>query len=108
MSIHSIPTEAYAPSIVDPDAVLPNAASDQFFEPVTGRGAQVVQCLGRIKEKELAQRPPLNIGRQSPRSLTPKHSLRLAIPKTANHESILSLRVNIVKRYYLTAPAARI
>ena len=53
------PDEAYAPLIVDPDAVLPLAIASQGFQPIRGRGPKVVERACRIQHLKLT---PCDLG----------------------------------------------
>jgi hypothetical protein len=100
VSVLALPTKTNAPSVIDSDAMLPGTITDELFQPVPGCGLQIIQGFSRIEEQQLPQSPSLNIGRQAPRALAPKHLLRLTISKVAYHGNILTRLVNIVKRYY--------
>jgi hypothetical protein len=87
-SVFSLPTKANAPSVIDPDDVLPCTIANKLLEPASWRGSQIIRALRGIQEQQLSQSSSLNIGRQAPRSLTPKHSLCFTIPKTVYHKNI--------------------
>jgi hypothetical protein len=48
------PIEAYTPSIVDADTVLPSSITSQRLQPVAGRNSQVFKPHGGMKHQQLA------------------------------------------------------
>ena len=54
MCIAILPTKTCAPLIVDTNAPLPYPIARQFFQPITGRHTQIIDCCGRVDGLELA------------------------------------------------------
>lgn len=59
-----VPTEADAPTFVDPDAVLTLPVTLQLLEPVARRDPQVVKPIHRIELPEPAKGRSENVGRE--------------------------------------------
>jgi hypothetical protein len=60
VSVFSLPTKANAPSVIDPDAVLPRTIANKLLKAVSSRGPQIIQCFSRIQEQQLSQSSSLN------------------------------------------------
>lgn len=93
------PPEAQSKLLVNPDAVLASAITTQSFQPIAGRYLKVLQLVCELKLAELPQRNPLKIHKAL--DATPAGQL-LGIPtlEPDDHDSIVTHRVNNVKRYY--------
>ena len=100
VSVLALPTKADAPSVIDPDTMLPGTIADELLEPVSGCGSQIIQGFSRIEEQQLSQSSSLNLRRKTPRSFSIKYLFRFPISKAAYHMNIVTSCVNIVKRYY--------
>jgi hypothetical protein len=92
------PNEAYAPLLVDPDAVLTGTSPSKSLEAVSGRNAQIHERLRRIDLRELPQSDSLQFFWQRPAPLPPKELICLAVAEAPNHINILTLPVINVKR----------
>jgi hypothetical protein len=55
------PPETHAIPVVHPNAALPTSVASEFFEPVAGRNAQIVQRSGDLKLPDLASRNRLDV-----------------------------------------------
>lgn len=60
IGIARVPSEADAPLIVDPDAMLAFTVPFQSFEPVARWGCHLFEMLGRVQLLQLAQRHSRN------------------------------------------------
>jgi hypothetical protein len=49
----SRPSEAQAPLVIDPDAVLTGPIAPQYLKTIPWRGPQELQCGRRIQQREL-------------------------------------------------------
>jgi hypothetical protein len=96
-SIPLIPAEADAILIVDPDAVLPLAASRERFQPVSGEQCQVAERACPVQVEQLAKRDPFYAMKLF-REPLPKDLFRLSISKRANHGYIVYRKSVNVKR----------
>ena len=93
------PPEAQSKLLVNPDAVLASAITNQSFQPIAGRYFKILQLVCELKLAELPQRNPLKIHKAF--NATPAGQF-LGIPtlERDDHDSIVTQRVNDVKRYY--------
>lgn len=64
------PTKAYAPLVVDTNAVVAGAITAEFLDPISRRDPQIVKLFARIELDELASRHSLHLQRPSPHSNT--------------------------------------
>src|SRR6185312_4768911 len=85
MGVATLPEEADAPLVVDPDAVLAFAVALQGFQAIGWRNAEVIQGRRGIEHAELAARDLLDIGRQSPGCSSAPDLLRLLVGKAPDH-----------------------
>ena len=89
LDIPCIPTlepEAYAPLVIDANAVLAFAVTLQRFEPVAGRNPQVTQSRSAVQHQELSQRRLPEFGwRNPPASASYPETAGLGISKAADH-----------------------
>jgi hypothetical protein len=69
------PTKANAPLVIDPNRILTFAAALESFEPVGGRGPQVIERFSSIKGFELAARNLENLDWKALGALTVEHGL---------------------------------
>ena len=63
MGVALLPSEADAPLIIDPNAVLPGALASKLLESVPGWDTQIIERLSRIDDDELAQHGALELAR---------------------------------------------
>jgi hypothetical protein len=61
VSIAIAPSEAYPPTIVDPDAVLPHSITGEFLKPIPWRNRQVLKRFGCIEDRKPSQCDLLHI-----------------------------------------------
>jgi hypothetical protein len=85
VSIAGTPSKAYAPLIVDPDAVLAGSVALQCLQPVAGRYTQEVERCCGIDLQQLPMRQSLDVGRKSATMLASKKLLRLSIREALDH-----------------------
>lgn len=85
-SIIALPDEAYAPLIVDADAVLAFAAALQRFKPVGGRYAQVFQSPRIVQHPEFAAGDRLDVAGQALRDLAGPDLFGFPVVETPDHE----------------------
>ena len=64
------PTKAYAPLVVDPNAVVTGAITAELLQAISRWNAQIVELFARIELDELASRHSLHLQRPSPHSNT--------------------------------------
>ena len=92
------PNKAYAPLIVDADAVLPFATSLQRFELISRRNTQIFQKRRPVKLLQFAQGDPLYVY-PSTNTLTKEERLRFLRLKALDpHVYIITQCVANVKR----------
>jgi hypothetical protein len=106
--IPGVPPEADAPLVVDSDAVLPGAVSDEPLEAVAGWHAQVREVHGRVQLAQLAERHPLDARRETPCRLSLEEPSGFPVPKAPNHVIIVTRRVIIRKRLWRGLTDSRI
>jgi hypothetical protein len=92
------PSEADAPLVIDPDAVLSLSIASEPLKPVPWGYSQLPQRLGCIQEQQLPVGLALHVRWQPPRSLALEYLLRLRVMETPDHASTITHVVNIVKR----------
>lgn len=88
-----IPSEADAPLIVDPDAVLAFALTLQGFQPIGRRNAQIIQHAGVPQHAQLAACHRLDIDRQAPGRRSAPDPFRFLVSKVPDHEPTITLTV---------------
>jgi len=93
MGVTVNPSEADAPLIVDPDAVLAFALTLQGFEPIGRRNAQIIQHGGVPQHAQLAPCHGLDIGRQAPGRRSAPDLFRLLVGKVPDHGQTITLTV---------------
>lgn len=98
VGISAVPAKTGSPLVVDANAVLSRSVIRQLLETVAGRRAQVVERRGRVELDKLTQRNPVNGLRQLPDGLPVEETLGILVPEATEHVSILTRRVNSVKR----------
>jgi len=96
--IPGVPPEADAPLVVDPDAELPGAVSDEPLEAVARWHAKVREVHGRVQLAQLAERNPLDVWRETACRLSLEEPSGFPVPKAPNHVAIVTRRVIIRKR----------
>jgi hypothetical protein len=79
------PTKAYAPLIIDPNAVIAGTITTELLQPISRRDPQIVKLFTRVKLDELASRHALHLQRPSPYSNTAEHSLRILVGEGLDH-----------------------
>ena len=87
------PTEADAPLIVNPDAVLAFALPLQGFEPIGRRNAQIIQHGGVAQHAQFASCHGLDIGRQAPGRRSAPDLFRFLVGKVPDHGPTITLPV---------------
>lgn len=87
------PSEADAPLIIDPDAVLAFALNLQCFEPIGRRNAQIFQDGGVPQHAQLAACHGLDIGRQAPGWGSAPDPFRFLVSKVPDHDQTITLTV---------------
>src|SRR5580700_2106729 len=93
------PDETDSVLIIDVNAVLTSAVTLEWFEPVSRRYPQVVQCRGVIQHQELSQRGLPEVRRRQASAFAGHpEGLGLGIGEAANHTSILTRSVINVHR----------
>jgi hypothetical protein len=89
IGIALFPAKADAPTIIDPDAVLPLPISFQSLQAVRRRDTQVLQRLGSIEHSQLPQRNTMDVRPESTHRLAIEKSLSLSRSKRSDHGFIL-------------------
>jgi hypothetical protein len=89
IGIALFPAETYAPTIIDPDAVLPLAISFQSFQAVRRGNTQVLQRFGPVEHSQFPQRSALDIRSESAHRLPIEQSFYLSGSKRPDHILIL-------------------
>ncbi|QNM63704.1 hypothetical protein XHV734_5031 [Xanthomonas hortorum pv. vitians] len=79
------PSEADAPLVVDPDAVLPASLALQRFQPVGRWNTQIVEVRGSVEHAQLAARDRLDVGRQPAGALTQPDLFGFLVDKAPYH-----------------------
>jgi len=82
------PTEADAPSLVDPDTVLTVPVSLQSFQMIAGRNPQVLEKARPMKVEKFSPSGPLN-GSEACHRLIVKQSLSRLVSEGFDHNLIL-------------------
>lgn len=95
------PAKADAPLAIDANAVLALSVSNKGFQHVSRRHTQVCQILRSMKDNELAVGKALKILREASDELPIPDPLGVSISERLDHEVILTLSINNVKRYDL-------
>src|SRR5438874_1240158 len=90
MCVAILPTKTCAPLIVDTNAPLPFPIARQFFQSVTGRYTQIIDCLGRVDGLELAPSHVLHLRGQGLDSMAIEHRRGELVSKRADHQRIVS------------------
>jgi hypothetical protein len=80
----AIPSEADAPLVIDPNAVLPGAIPAKGFKTIAWRDTKVVQPGRRIEQLQLAPRDTLERP-EAPHRKIAKEALRVPIAKALDH-----------------------
>ena len=80
-----VPSKAYPPLVVYPDAPLAPAVAFEGFQTVAWRVAQVIQCKRSVQLAQLAQSSILNISGELSAMLTTPYPLRLLVFKASDH-----------------------
>ncbi len=93
------PAEAYPPLIVDPDAVLTLSITGQLFEAIPRRDSQIGQSIGGVKHEKLLQSRAEDVPRELSRAFSLEDQFGLWVFEAPNHSTIITRRVNTVKRY---------
>jgi hypothetical protein len=83
------PEEAYAPLVVDANAVLADAIAFQCLKPVARRALQVAQLAGAVQILQLAAGGILDVIGKPPGTFTAKYPRRLRAPETCYHRRII-------------------
>jgi len=91
------PSEADAPLIVDPNAVLPSTISFELLKSVPWWQPQICQLLGRVQYQQLPQGASLQPCRAN--MLAFEQPLRITIAEAVNHVLNITPAVNNGKRY---------
>jgi hypothetical protein len=86
-SIAGAPSEANAPLIVDPDAVLTSPVAFQRFQSIPRWNAEKVESRRRIDLQQLSMCNSLYAGRKAPAMLAPKELFRFSIRKALDHQA---------------------
>ena len=79
------PTEAEPPLVIDPDAVLTCAISQQFFEPIRRWHHQISKRGCCIQNPEFPKSGALQIGREPRDPLALEQLFRVLAPEAADH-----------------------
>jgi hypothetical protein len=79
------PTEADAPLVVDPDAVLALLIAAQSLKPVTGRYPQIVKALRSVQHPELPQGHPLHLNSKASSPVSREQPLRVPVAEAPDH-----------------------
>jgi hypothetical protein len=69
MRVAFTPAKAYAPLIVDPNAVLSHSIPRQLLQSVAGWATEIVEGFGGIQDQELPQRSSLQLTGPPPHEL---------------------------------------
>jgi hypothetical protein len=85
MRIAGTPSEANAPLVIDPDAVLTGPVAFQGLKPIARRYAQEVQGGGSVDLQQLTMRNPLYVRRKAPTMLALKELLCLSGSEALDH-----------------------
>ncbi len=80
------PLEADPPLVVDANAVLACPVTRQFLQAVAWWNAKVVQGHGRLDEKQLPQRGPLEWACELLDPKAPEETFRLFVAEAADRE----------------------
>ena len=79
------PSEADAPLIIDPNAVLAGSISAQLFQAIAGWDTKIVQYCGCVDQGELSQHYPAQVCREATDVLTRPQTLSIAVRKASDH-----------------------
>jgi len=79
------PNKAYAPLVVDPDAVLAEAVVSERFQHVARRYGQGFQPGCGVNLQELPKRGPLGLGTEPLGGPTPENLLGVSIAEAFDH-----------------------
>lgn len=82
--VASVPFEAQAIPVVDPDAVLPDAIAFQSLEAISGEGRKINQRARVVKKPQAAPRAPRDVGETRNRFAV-EDCLDIASAETTNH-----------------------
>jgi hypothetical protein len=93
-----LPSETNSPLVVDTDTPLTFAISVQLFELVAWRDSEVLQPLGCIQDLEFELHPTLDVDWESSGPFATENLLGFSVCEVPDHEQILTLGVNNVKR----------
>ena len=85
VSIRTVPDKAYAPLIVDPDAVLSPTVAPELFQLVTRRDFQIIEPLGSVQYQELPESLSLDVDREFRYVLSRENPFRVTASKGLNH-----------------------
>ncbi len=88
VSVIFLPIKTNSPLVVNSDAVLSRTIADEFFQAVSGRNAQVVDCFGIIYHSQFSQSDLLNVLHQFARAREIVDFLGLRIFERFNHINI--------------------
>lgn len=88
------PDEAEAVLIIDPDAVLTAAISEEGFEAVPGRDSQIIEAGSHLKLEELAAGYPLE-GDEPPDADTVGQGLGVRTAERSDHAAMVTRNVSI-------------
>jgi hypothetical protein len=79
------PCEADPPMIVDPDTVLPSAATFELLKPISWRNGQVGKYRCAVDDQKLPRCRPDHGGRETARPKAVKYGLSLRVRKGLDH-----------------------
>ena len=93
-----VPTEAYSPLIIDPNAVLTESFSREFLQAIARWNSKILKHIGRVENQQFAECCSLNCWCESGNWQSMEYFLRLLISETLDHSLIITHLVNNVKR----------
>jgi hypothetical protein len=96
--ILTVPAKTYSPLVIDPDAVLSHPILRQSFQPIPGRGPEVLKRNRRIKQFQFLSSPLLNPGVNPFCKRAVENSFGGFVSEAANHGRILTRDVINGKR----------
>jgi hypothetical protein len=91
------PFEAYAPPVVDADAVLTFSVAPEGLEPVSGQDGKVAECVGRFEPVQLQASGAFD-AREGFDAFSSRESRGFLRPETNDHQHNLANETKDVKR----------
>lgn len=93
------PSKAYAPLVIDPYAVLPDAIPSQLFESIPGRHSEFVQRQCRVENPEFPQHDPPKICGKAADGIAVPEPGGISVSEAPYHEQIITRAVINGKRW---------